>query len=71
MADIEGMTHLKLKILDEEDPEKLAVLMKKLEKLQRWEHPRVTQKMNELSKERIQEQLTRLNLEHKKRSHDG
>jgi hypothetical protein len=53
MADLEGITRLKLKILDTEDPGKRAVLMEKLVKLQNWEHPRVTQKMKELSMSRI------------------
>ncbi len=48
MADLEGIARMKLKIMDTEDPEKRAVLLEKLEKLQNWEHPRVTQKMNEL-----------------------
>jgi hypothetical protein len=48
MADLEGITRLKLKILDTENDEKRAVLMEKLQKLQNWEHPRVTQKMNDL-----------------------
>jgi hypothetical protein len=48
MADLEGMTKLKLKILDCEDAEKRDVLIKKLERLKTWEHPRVTEKMAEL-----------------------
>lgn len=48
MADLEGIAKLKLKILESEDPEYTKVLIKKLEKLKTWEHPRVTQKMNEL-----------------------
>lgn len=48
MSDLEGIAKLKLKILDSDDPEKTKVLMSKLEKLKMWEHPRVTQKMNEL-----------------------
>lgn len=62
MADLEGITRLKLKIMDTEDHEKRAVLMEKLEKLQQWEHPRVTQKMKELSMDRVQDQQKRLNI---------
>ena len=61
MADLEGITRLKLKILDTEDPDKRAVLLGKLEKLQNWEHPRVTQKMKELSMTRVKEQQNRIN----------
>lgn len=48
MSDLEGIAKLKLKILDSEDPERTKVLTQKLEKLKEWEHPRVTQKMDEL-----------------------
>ncbi len=53
MADLEGMTKLKLKILDCEDAEKRDVLIKKLERLKTWEHPRVTEKMAELRSRKI------------------
>jgi len=48
MADLEGIAKLKLKILECDNDEKRNVLLMKLEKLKNWEHPRVTQKMEEL-----------------------
>jgi hypothetical protein len=47
-ADLEGMTKLKLKILECEDIDARAVLIQKFERLKTWEHPRVTAKMAEL-----------------------
>lgn len=48
MADFEGIARMKLKIMDTENPEKRKVFEEKLEKLKKWEHPRVSQKMTEL-----------------------
>ena len=48
MADFEGMLSMQLKIMDCEDPDRRALLVEKLEKLKRWEHPRVTAKLAEL-----------------------
>lgn len=53
MSDLEGMTKLKLKILDCEDPERRKVYIHKLEKLKVWEHPRVTEKFRELRQKNV------------------
>lgn len=53
MSDLEGLTRLKLKIIDCEDPDTRALLVQKFEKLKVWEHPRVTQKMKELRARKI------------------
>lgn len=53
MSDIEGMTKLKLKILNCEDPELREIYIRKLEKLKTWEHPRVTEKLRELRQKNV------------------
>lgn len=53
MSDLEGMTKLKLKILDCEDPELRKLYIRKLEKLKTWEHSRVTEKFRELRQKNI------------------
>ena len=52
-ADLEGMTKLKLRILECEDIDARAVLIQKFERLKTWEHPRVTAKMAELRSRKI------------------
>lgn len=53
MSDLEGMTKLKLRILECEDVDTRAFLIQKLERLKTWEHPRVTAKMAELRSRKI------------------
>lgn len=49
MSDVEGLVKLKLKYLDTDDPDKREALLKKIEKLKNWEHPRVTEKLKQLN----------------------
>ncbi len=52
-SDLEGISRLKLMYTECDDPDLRTVLLKKIEKLKTWEHPRVTQKLKELRERKI------------------